>query len=153
MPVLVQEQTNRDTLTGALPIEILLVEDNQADVVLTKAALHDAGLNYALHVARDGEKALAFLRRKGRYSGMKQPDIVLLDLNLPRVDGHQVLAEMKADPALKHIPVIVLSGSINDQDMRRAYEEQAAKYLVKPVAVKEYFAIIRTIREFCAAHR
>jgi DNA-binding response OmpR family regulator len=131
------------------PLEILLVEDNETDVVLARAALLDSHIVHELRVVTDGEAALAFLRRKGKYSGAKRPDIVLLDLRLPKVDGHGVLAEMRSDAALKGIPVIILTGMPHDREAQKSYELGAAKYLVKPVAIKEYLAIIRAIQEFC----
>ncbi len=149
MPVLSHHEERIGHHAGDRPIEILLVEDNEADIMLTRAALHDAHVDHELHIAKDGEKALAFLRRKGKHAAARPPDIVLLDLKLPRMDGHEVVAEMKADEALKRIPVIILSGSARAEDKRRSYEQHVAKYLVKPVAPKEYLAIVRAIQELC----
>src|ERR1700704_5512989 len=143
MPVLSHHEEKAEKLSVRRPIEILLVEDNEADIMLTRAALQDAHIVHELHVAKDGERALAFLRRKGA----KRPDIVLMDLKLPRMDGHEVVAEMKADQALRDIPVIVLSGSARAEDSRRSYAKNVAKYLVKPVGLKDYLRIVRAIQE------
>jgi len=148
MPVLAHyEKTEK--MADRRPIEILLVEDNDADIMLTRAALEDAEVVHELHVAKDGEKALAFLKRKGVYAHAKRPDIVLMDLKLPRMDGHEVVAEMQADAALRRIPVIVLSGSGRAEDIRKSYEYHVAKHLVKPVALKDYLRIVRAIQELC----
>jgi CheY-like chemotaxis protein len=126
---------------------VLLIEDNDADVHLTVMALRDATIPNRIHIAKDGDEALAFLNRTGAHSDAPRPDLVLLDLNLPSVDGFEVLALMKADPQLKMIPVIVVSGSDRDADLRRAYESQIAGYLIKPLDVDRYFAAIRSIKQ------
>jgi CheY-like chemotaxis protein len=128
-------------------IEILLVEDNPADVHLTLAALRDARSSSEVHVVTDGEEALAFLKREGKYVNATRPDLVFLDLSLPRVDGYQVLEAMKADPSLRRIPVVVVSGSRSEVDIARAYDDQISAYLVKPPGVNEYFAAIRSLKE------
>jgi CheY-like chemotaxis protein len=130
------------------PIEILIVEDNEADVFLTATALRDARIANNVSVVPDGESALAFLKREGKYSDATRPDLVFLDLSLPRVNGHQVLAEMKADPQLRPIPVVIVSGSRAEADIARAYDEQIAAYVVKPASHDEYFLAIRTLKEF-----
>jgi two-component system, chemotaxis family, response regulator Rcp1 len=132
---------------GTRPVEILIVEDNPADLILTKTALRDAGIVHEVSVVRDGERALARLRRQGRYVGANRPDVVLLDINLPRVNGYQVLEQMRADPDLKHIPVIVLSGNAVQEDMKRS--DHATTYLVKPIRLKEYLSIAQAIKEVC----
>ena len=132
---------------GRRPIEILIVEDNAADVVLTTTALRDAKIANEVHVVNDGERALAFLRREGEYPNVPSPDIVFLDMSLPKIDGHEVLAQMKADPELRRIPVVVVSGSNADADIRRAYDEQIAGYIVKPASHDEYFSAIRSVKE------
>ncbi|HLA63656.1 MAG TPA: response regulator, partial [Rhodothermales bacterium] len=104
------------------PVEILLVEDNPADVQLTVEALRDARVHNNLHVASDGEEAMAFLRKRNGYAAAPRPDLVLLDLNLPRKSGREVLADVKADPDLRRIPVIILSTSSNDDDIASAYD-------------------------------
>jgi chemotaxis family two-component system response regulator Rcp1 len=128
-------------------IEILLVEDNPADVHLTLTALRDARSPSEVHVVADGVEALAFLKRQGDYVNAPRPDLVFLDLNLPKVDGYQVLETMKADPALRRIPVVAISGSRSEIDIARAYDEQISAYLVKPPGVDEYFAAIRSLKE------
>ena len=129
-------------------IEILIVEDNEADVFLTSTALRDARVANHISAVPDGESALAFLRREGKYVDVARPDVVFLDLGLPRVDGHEVLAAMKADPKLRSIPVVVVSGSPGESDLARAYDQQVAAYIVKPASHDEYFTAIRTMKEF-----
>jgi CheY-like chemotaxis protein len=134
-------------LTDAKQFDILLVEDNAADVGLTIAAFRDALVHARIHVVEDGEKAIGFLRGTGEHAGSPRPDLVLLDISLPKVDGFQVLDEMKADPKLKSIPVIVMSGSERAEDQTRAYKAQVAAYLVKPPDKDKYFSAIRSIKE------
>jgi len=128
-------------------VEILLVDDNAGDVELTKVALRDAKIMNEIHVVRDGEEALAFLRRQGEFHDAPKPDLVLLDLRMPKVDGYQVLAEMKADPELRRIPVVVMSSSSAEKDLARAYDAQISAYLVKPSNFDEYFNAIRAVKE------
>ena len=130
------------------PIEILLVEDNPGDVELTREALHDSKVHMRLSVVPDGVEALAFLRREGTYADAPRPDLVLLDLNLPRKDGRGVLAEVKQDPALKHIPIVILTSSQAEQDILRAYELQANCYVTKPVDLDQFITIVRSIEQF-----
>ena len=129
------------------PIEILVADDNPGDVMLTKDALRDARILNQVHVASDGAEALAFLKREGVYRDAPIPDLVFLDLKMPKVDGFQVLAQMKADPELRRIPVIVMSSSDAESDLARAYDAQIAAYLVKPADLDAYFAAIRAIKE------
>ena len=129
------------------PIQVLIVEDNQADVHLTVTALRDAIIAYEIHVVGDGEQAIGFLKREGAYASAPRPDLILLDLNLPKKDGFQLLAEMKVDPELKTVPVIVVSGSDRESDIARAYSLQVAAYLVKPLNVDDYFSAIRAVKE------
>jgi two-component system, chemotaxis family, response regulator Rcp1 len=129
------------------PVEILLVEDNPADVHLTLTALRDARSPNQVHVVTDGEQALAFLKREGDYVNAPRPDLVLLDLNLPKVDGYHVLEAMKTDPVLRGIPVVVISGSSREIDIARAYDAHISAYVVKPLGVEEYFAAIRSLKE------
>ena len=131
----------------ALPtrrFDILLVEDNEADVALTTAAFRDALVDAHVHIARDGEEAMALLQ-SGEHSF--QPDLVILDLGLPKMDGFEILEMIKADPQLKSIPVIIMSGSNRSEDQKRAYRLQAAAYIVKPADKDKYFAAIRSIKE------
>jgi two-component system, chemotaxis family, response regulator Rcp1 len=129
------------------PIGILLVEDNPADVHLTLTALRDARSSSEVHVVVDGEEALAFLKREGDHVHAPRPDLVFLDLNLPKVDGYEVLKAMKVDPVLRRIPVVAISGSKSEIDIARAYDEQISAYLIKPPDVSEYFAAIRSLKE------
>ena len=128
-------------------LNVLLVEDNSADVDLTLVAFRDAVVHSHISVVTDGEEAIAFLKRTGNYTDAPSPDLVLLDLNLPKVNGFEVLEEMKADPHLKTVPVIVMSGSDRAEDQTRAYRLQAAAYLVKPPDKDLYFAAVRSVKE------
>jgi CheY-like chemotaxis protein len=130
------------------PIEILLVEDSPGDVTLTIEALRDAKVANNLHVARDGEEALRFLRREGAYADRPRPDLVLLDLNMPRKDGREVLAEMKADPVFKRIPVVVLTTSQSEDDVAAAYNLSANCYVAKPVDLDQFLGVVRAIDDF-----
>jgi len=131
----------------ATAVEILLVDDNPGDVELTKVALRDAKIVNTIHVVRDGAEALAFLRCEGEFVDAPRPDLVLLDLKMPKVDGFQVLAEMKSEPDLRSIPVIVMSSSNAEKDLVRAYDAQVSAYLVKPSNFDEYFNAIRAVKE------
>lgn len=130
------------------PVEILLVEDNPGDVRLTIEALRDGKVHNNLNVAPDGVEALAFLRREGKYSSAPHPDLILLDLNLPKKDGREVLAEIKADERLKHIPVVVLTTSKADQDIARSYNLHANCYVTKPVDFEQFITVVRSIEDF-----
>jgi CheY-like chemotaxis protein len=136
------------TRNGNRPIEILLVEDNPGDARLTQEALKEGKVRNNLHMARDGVEAMAFLRREGAYDDKPRPDLVLLDLNLPRKDGREVLAEMKADPELRLIPVVVLTTSEAEQDVLRTYELCANCYITKPVDLEKFITIVRGIEDF-----
>ncbi|MFX1342962.1 MAG: response regulator [Promethearchaeota archaeon] len=130
------------------PIEILLVEDNPGDVRLTKEAFKDAKVINNIHVAKDGEEAMAFLRRKGNYANLPRPDIILLDLNLPRKDGREVLAEIKEDPSLKCIPVVILTTSKSEEDILSTYNHHANCYITKPVDLNQFITVIKSIEDF-----
>ena len=134
--------------TAGRPIEILLVEDNPGDVRLTMESLKESKVRNNLHVASDGVEAMEFLRRNGRHVGALRPDLILLDLNLPRMDGREVLAEIKSDPKLKTIPVVVLTTSRAEQDVLRSYELQANCYITKPVDLEQFIDVVRSIEEF-----
>ena len=127
---------------------ILLVEDNPADVRLTEEALADGKVQHELHVARDGVEALAFLRQESPFQKAPRPDIILLDLNLPCKDGREVLAEIKADPELVRIPVIILTSSEADEDIRHTYDLYANGYIVKPVDLDQFFKTIKQLKKF-----
>lgn len=130
------------------PIEILLVEDNPGDVRLTQEALKEARVLYKLHVVEDGIEALAFLQRKGQYTNCPLPDIVLLDLNLPRKHGHEVLQELKKNRRLKHIPVVVLTTSAADDDILQSYNLHANAYIIKPVDLEKFLRVMKTFEDF-----
>jgi len=130
------------------PIEILLVEDNPGDVELTREALHEGKIHMHLSVVSDGVEALAFLRREGKYGGAPRPDLILLDLNLPKKDGRAVLGDVKQDPALRHIPVVILTSSQAEQDIVRAYDLHANCYVTKPVDLDQFVTIVRSIEQF-----
>jgi CheY-like chemotaxis protein len=134
--------------TTSRPIEILVVEDNPGDVRLVREALdHNKLANHVTYVA-DGEEAMAALRGEGAFAGRVRPDLVLLDLNLPRKDGREVLAEMKADPDLRRIPVVVLTSSESESDVLRSYELHANCYVVKPIVLEDFLTVVRQIRSF-----
>lgn len=135
-------------LSVGRPVDILLVEDSPSDVAMTVAAFREGRITNDLQVVTDGDQALAYLRKQAPFTDGRRPDIVLLDLNLPRVDGRQVLAEIKGDDDLKAIPVVVLTTSSAETDILRSYELQANAYVTKPVGVDEFFAAIRTIEDF-----
>lgn len=130
------------------PADILLVEDNPGDVRLTREAFKEGQIRNTLHVTTDGMEALEFLHQRGEYADAPKPDIVLLDLNLPRKDGDEVLAEIRADPDLKHLPVIILTSSSAEEDVVRSYELQANAYLTKPVNPMEFIEAVRSFQEF-----
>ncbi len=131
-----------------LPIEILLVEDNPGDIRLTEEALLTGRVRNNLHVVTDGVEALAFVNRQSQYKNVPVPDLILLDLNLPKKDGRQVLAEIKASPDLKRIPVVVLTTSESDQDILKAYEMHANSYITKPLDLDQFFRVMRSIEDF-----
>ncbi len=133
---------------GFRTAEILLVEDNLGDVRLTVEAFREANVNNRLTVARDGVAALAMLRREGEYASTPRPDIILLDLNLPRKDGRELLAEVKTDPELRHIPIVVLTTSNAPSDIRRVYELNANCFVTKPVDLDEFMAVVKAIEDF-----
>jgi two-component system, chemotaxis family, response regulator Rcp1 len=129
-------------------IDVLLVEDNPGDVRLTKEAFFEANLSIRLHVASDGVEAMAFLRREKAHARAPRPDIILLDLNLPRMDGREVLSHIKADDDLKTIPTIILTTSEAEADIVKSYQLQANCYLVKPVQLEAFESLVKSINEF-----
>jgi two-component system, chemotaxis family, response regulator Rcp1 len=133
------------------PVEILLVEDNPGDARLTVEALKEGKIRNNLFHAKDGVEALAYLRREGEHKDAPTPDIVLLDLNLPRKDGREVLGEMKQDPALKSIPVVVLTTSEAEQDILSSYKLHANCYITKPVDLEKFIDIVKAIEDFWLA--
>ena len=132
-------------------VEILLVEDNPGDVRLTREAWKEARIPNRLHVAEDGVEAMAFLRREGRHAAAVRPHLILLDLNLPRKDGREVLADIKKDPKLKHIPVVILSTSKAEQDVLNTYELHANCYISKPLDMDQFVRVVRSIEDFWLA--
>src|SRR5438105_8451335 len=129
-------------------IDILLVEDNAADVRLTEEVLADSKVHNNLLIANDGEEALACLQQKGKFKNSPRPDLVLLDLNLPKKDGREVLAEIKADPNLKRIPVVILTTSQAEADIIKAYNLHANCYITKPVDVDQFITVVKSIEDF-----
>lgn len=130
------------------PTEVLLVEDNPSDVYLTQVAFRRSRSDSQIHVVEDGIQAMAFLRREMPYDAVPRPDLVLLDLNLPRKDGHKVLEEIKSDPDLRKIPVIVLTTSTAEADVHRCYESHANCYIAKPVDFDQFERVVREIESF-----
>lgn len=134
--------------SSAQPIEVLLVEDDPGDELMTREAFEDNKIRNTLHVVRDGQEALDFLYRRGEYTDAPRPDLVLLDLNLPKYDGRQVLEQIKADPELSLIPVVVLTTSSAEEDILRSYKLHANAYVTKPVDLDQFIAAVRQIDEF-----
>ena len=137
-----------DSQRGGSSIDILLVEDNPGDVRLTREALRDAKVLNNLHVARDGIEAMDFLHQEGQYAGAARPDLILLDLNLPKRDGRVVLEEIKLDPKLKRIPVVVLTTSEAEQDILQSYNLHANCYITKPVDMEQFVTVVKSIKDF-----
>lgn len=135
-------------MTDDRPIELLLVEDNPGDVRLTIEALKECRVNCQLNVARDGVEALDYLHRRGRFADAARPDLILLDLNLPRKDGRAVLAEVKSNAQLRRIPVIVLTTSRADEDIVKAYDLHANCFIAKPVDMVQFIDVVRAIDAF-----
>jgi len=130
------------------PVRVLLVEDSPTDLLMTREALERSKLLIEIHTVEDGVKTLEFLRRTGKYSTAPRPDLVLLDLNLPKKDGREVLAEIKADPALKSIPVVVLTTSKAEEDIARAYQSHANCFITKPVGFANFNEVMRSIERY-----
>ena len=130
------------------PIEILLVEDNPGDVRLTQEAVREAKIRNRLNVVNDGEQAIAYVRRQGAFADRPRPDLILLDLNLPRKDGREVLQELKSDPDLHRIPVVVLTSSAAEQDILRTYDLYANAYVTKPVDLEQFMNVVSSIQDF-----
>jgi len=137
-------------VTKSLPrhIEILLVEDSPADILLTREAFEESRIINTLHVVEDGVQAMDFLYKRGAHASAPRPDLILLDLNLPRKNGREVLAEIKADPDLRKIPIVVLTTSSADEDILRAYDLNANCYVVKPVGFENFMGAMQSIRHF-----
>lgn len=133
---------------GVKPIEVLLVEDDPGDELMTREAFEDNKIRNTLHVVRDGQEALDFLYRQGAYGDAPRPDLVLLDLNLPKYDGRQVLERIKTDPELALIPVVVLTTSSAEEDILRSYKLHANAYVTKPVDLEQFIGAVRQIDDF-----
>jgi two-component system, chemotaxis family, response regulator Rcp1 len=133
---------------NVVPIDILLVEDSPSDVLLTREALRDARIANDLSVARDGEEAMEYLRQEGDHADKPRPDIVILDLNLPRKDGREVLREIKGDDSLRRIPVVVLTTSSSDRDIGECYDSHANCFLTKPIDFEEFIDVVRSMEHF-----
>lgn len=129
-------------------IDILLVEDNPGDVRLTKEALKEGKVRNVLHVASDGVEAMAFLRKEGEFKDVPRPDLILLDLNLPRKDGREVLEEIKQDDSLRRIPVVILTTSRDEEDILKTYDLHANCYITKPVDLEQFIQVVRSVEDF-----
>ncbi len=129
-------------------IDILLVEDNPGDVRLTQEAFKDGMLHNNLHVAMDGEQAMDFLHRRGKFAEVPRPDLILLDLNLPRMNGREVLAAIKQDADLKRIPVVVLTTSQDEADITESYRQFASSYIVKPVSMEKFLKVVSSFKQY-----
>jgi CheY-like chemotaxis protein len=132
----------------ALPVEILLVEDDPGDVLITREAVESSKVANNFNVVSNGEQALAYLRREAPYEDAARPGLILLDLNLPRLDGREVLAQIKQDPNLRRIPVVVLTTSSADEDIVRSYDLHANAYVTKPVDFEQFMSVVRQVDEF-----
>jgi CheY-like chemotaxis protein len=130
------------------PVEVLLVEDDPGDELMTREAFEDNKIGNTLHVARDGKEALDFLYRRGAHADAPSVDLILLDLNLPKYDGRQVLEQIKSDPDLTHVPVVILTTSSSEEDILRSYKLHANAYVTKPVDVNQFIAAVRQIDDF-----
>lgn len=135
-------------LASSRPAEILLVEDNENDVILTQEGFKRSKLLVHLHHVKNGEECMAFLRKQGEYAGVPTPDLILLDLNMPRMDGREVLAELVADENLRHLPVVILTTSSEDREVLRMYKLRCSSYIVKPVDFEQFLRVIRSISEY-----
>jgi chemotaxis family two-component system response regulator Rcp1 len=134
--------------TAPVPIEILLVEDNPGDARLTREALRDAKVRNNLHVVLDGVEALAFLRRQGKHAAVPTPGLILLDLNLPKKDGREVLEEIKQDDQLRHIPIVILTTSQAEKDIIESYRLRANAFVTKPVDLEQFLKVVQSIEHF-----
>lgn len=139
---------SKDLEDTVQPVEVLLVEDSPGDVRLTQEAFRNANIAINLHIAGDGVEALAFLKQKGKHAGCPRPDLILLDLNLPKMDGREVLAWIKADEDLKSIPTVILTMSDSETDIAASYQLQANCYLSKPVQLEAFESLVGSINDF-----
>jgi len=132
----------------ATPVHILLAEDNPADVRLIREVLHDSKILNELHPVPDGIEAMAFLRREGKYASAPRPSLVFLDLNMPRMDGREVLRSVKTDPDLRRIPVVIMTSSQAEEDIVRSYDQHANCYVRKPIDFAQFHSVVKTIENF-----
>lgn len=130
------------------PIHILLVEDNEGDIVLTTEALEEGRISNTIAVAKDGWEAVQYLEKKGKFSGQPTPDLILLDVNLPKMNGHEVLKNIKTNPLLKHIPIIILTTSSSESDILKSYQNHANCYITKPVGLDNFLKVVASIEDF-----
>ncbi len=135
-------------LDNSRPVEILLVEDNENDVELTRQGFKRAKLVVNLHHVKDGEECMAFLRNQGEYTDAPVPDLILLDLNMPRMDGREVLAQLVADPNLAHLPVVILTTSAEEREILNMYKLRCSSYIIKPVDFDQFLRVIRSISDY-----
>jgi two-component system response regulator len=135
-------------IAGSRPAEILLVEDNDNDVELTRMAFVKSKLLVNLHHAKDGEECMAFLRQQGKYADAPAPDIILLDLNMPRMDGREVLKEISEDLSLRHLPVVILTTSAEESEILKMYELRCSSYIVKPVNFDQFMRVIQSLADY-----
>lgn len=135
-------------INGGRPIEVLLVEDSEEEAELTLDSLKDGRIRNRVHWVQDGEEAMAFLRKEGDYQNVPRPDLVLLDLCLPKMNGQEVLAEIKQDPRLKRIPVVIMTSSTDEKDIFAAYDHHANCYVTKPLDMDKFIDVIRQIEDF-----
>jgi chemotaxis family two-component system response regulator Rcp1 len=137
-----------DTFASIRPIDILLIEDNLGDIDLAREALGMGKLHNSLHVVQDGVAAMDFLRKNGKYANAPRPDLIILDLNLPKKDGRQVLSEIKVDENLKRIPVVILTTSRAEEDVLKSYNLHANCYITKPIDMKQFLHVVQSIEQF-----
>ena len=137
-----------ETMATGRSVEILLVEDNPADVLLMKEALQEGKMSNNLHIAGNGDEAMDFLRKRGKFENAVRPDLIMLDLNLPKKDGMEVLAEVKNDPDLKKIPIVIITTSRSEEDIDKTYSLHANAYVTKPVSVRQFFDVVQEIEDF-----
>lgn len=138
----------KTTLDQSRPAEILLVEDNDNDVILTRESFKMSKLAVNLHHVKDGEECMAFIRKQGKHAAAPTPDIILLDLNLPRMDGREVLAEISNDKSLRHLPVVILSTSADEQEILKMYKLRCSSYIVKPVNFEQFVRVIQSFSDY-----
>lgn len=148
MQLLGRKNMKKTGTRAGRPVQILLVEDNPADARLTMELLGESKILNNLHVVEDGEQALAYLHKEGEYGDASRPDLILLDLRIPKIDGPEVLAQIKQDPGLKRIPVVILTASRAEEDIIRTYDLHANAYVSKPIGFEQFLEVVKTIEDF-----